>query len=195
MSQTLIKADLRAFIPLNEKITFVPLANLMLASGTDGSTYSTGPINSDSYDLPSRFQLLLGAGINYTVGDFLFAGGPSFLVTSDKDKETNPEIENTSTSIIWNLGAEWSCNSWLTARLGYKTLGGSATIETALGGYKNSVTQSIYGADDGFMFGLGFKLAGLSLDATVNTDVLRQGLNNIGGGGATLGFLSASYAF
>jgi len=196
-SQTIIKADARAFFTLNEKIKFVPLMNFLVASGTDGTTYNSGSIKSDSYDLASRTQFLLGAGINYRLDNFLFAGGPSVLMTSDKYTTTTPSTKNTSTSLIWNLGAEWYCTSWLTTRVGYKAFTGSVTVQTpsTTFGKINETTQTVYGVDDGFTFGLGFKLNRFSLDATVNTDVLRQGLNNIGGGGATLGFLSTSYAF
>ena len=46
----------------------------------------------------------------------------------------------------------------------------------------------------GATVGVGFRLGSFSLDATVNEDVLRQGLANIGGNGPTLAYLSASYA-
>ena len=44
-------------------------------------------------------------------------------------------------------------------------------------------------------FGIGLRFGDFALDGTVNADVLRQGLNNIAGGGATFAYLSTSYAF
>ncbi|HEX9739958.1 MAG TPA: hypothetical protein VGA29_04215 [Ignavibacteriaceae bacterium] len=49
----------------------------------------------------------------------------------------------------------------------------------------------------GATVGVGFMLGNFTLDATVNEDVLRQGLNNLGGNGPganTFAYLSLSYA-
>ena len=147
-------------------------------------------------DLPSRFQLNVGAGVQYRVENFLFAGGPSILLSKDTDHETKPETKASLTSLMWNLGAEWYASNLITARIGYKTMTGSFSFQvprtsTTIDEY----TQTVYGGDDGFTMGIGFRFNNFTLDASVNVDVIRQGLNNIGGGGATLGFLSTSYAF
>ena len=46
----------------------------------------------------------------------------------------------------------------------------------------------------GATVGVGFRFGDFSLDATVNEDVIRQGFNIIGGGGASFAYLTASYA-
>ena len=76
-----------------------------------------------------------------------------------------------------------------------KTLTGSISSETAASSTTvNESISTIYGPTGAYV-GLGIKLGNLSIDGTVNSDVLRQGLNNIGGGGATFAYLSVSVAF
>jgi hypothetical protein len=196
-SQTLIKIDTRAFIELNKSISIVPLVTFLTGSGKDESTYKSG--GSDGYDLPDHTQLLIGAGVQFRNENFLFAGGPSYLLvkaTEGAIENSSPELETSVSSIQWNLGAEWYCTEWLTGRLGYKTLTNSITSQTAYSQTQvNEYTYTSYDEGDGFYLGIGFDFGGFSLDATINSDVLRQGLNNIGGGGATLGYISTSYAF
>jgi hypothetical protein len=85
-------------------------------------------------------------------------------------------------------------NDWFVARLGYVASTGSRTVETTSGGVTSENINTFFLPAPGATVGVGFRLGSFSLDATVNEDVLRQGLNNIGGGGATLAYLSASYA-
>ncbi|MFH0736782.1 MAG: hypothetical protein V1773_18275 [bacterium] len=196
VSQTVFKADVRAFIRLNEKIKFVPVFNLLLGSGSDDIVRQVTANTFKNKDLPSYTQLLVGAGINYSTDKFLFAGGPSFIYILTKDDSDDPEREYSKTAIEWNIGAEWYCTTWLTARMGYKAYTSSDFAKTKYElGSNNESTRTNYGNDDGFTLGIGFKFEGFSLDATVNDDIIRQGLNNIGGGNATLGFVSVSYAF
>jgi hypothetical protein len=85
---------------------------------------------------------------------------------------------------------------WFVARLGYVALTGKHTYQVPSGG--NTVTEYVQSyfipTVTGFRVGVGFRLGDFSLDATVNEDVLRQGFNNIGGGGSTFAYLSTSYA-
>ena len=88
-------------------------------------------------------------------------------------------------------------NDWLVARIGYIASTGKTTTETTTGGTTSETIQTIFIPAPGATVGVGFRLGDFSLDATVNEDVLRQGLNNLGGNGpnaATFAYLSASYA-
>jgi hypothetical protein len=190
-SQTIFNFKGRAFIGLYEKTKLVPFVEWTKASADEDNR------------MPNTSIFNIGLGLQYKYENFLFVGGPSLLFISQKidGDEYYPEINNSISQINWNFGAEWCCTSWLTARMGYQTHTGSITIQSAArrsydDDYKISeATQTGYGLNDGFTVGLGFKIGSFALDATVDTDVLRQGLNNIGGGHATLGYLSTSYAF
>ncbi len=192
-SNTLLMIDGRAFYKVNPKITLVPLVSF----GTISGTVDAG---GKSSDLSSTRMLSAGVGINYRAGDFLLAGGPSFIYTST----TNPSIPNISaeesnssfTFPSWNIGAEWNLTSWLIARFGYVASTTSNTWQNAVSATKtDEYTRTTFGANDGATVGIGLRFGQFGLDATVNEEILRQGLNNIGGGKATLAYISASYAF
>lgn len=198
LSQTIIGVNARAFFMHSSKLSFVPTLNFITASGTadiGGATTTT------SSDLPSATAISVGIGANYEVGDFLLAGGPGFatISTTTSSTPTTPEL-TTSVLVfpIWNLGIEWNMNDWFVARVGYmastqKTTAEAAATSTTV---NETITTSFLGPN-GATVGVGFRLGNFSLDATVNEDVLRQGLNNIGGGGpigATFAYLSLSYS-
>ena len=95
---------------------------------------------------------------------------------------------------VRNLGVEWKMNDWFVARLGYVASTGTQTAEVTNNGVTSENISTIFLPAPGATVGVGFRLGSFSLDATVNEDVLRQGLANIGGSGPTLAYLSASYA-
>lgn len=199
-SHTIINAAARLFWDYSSKLTFVPSVNLILASGSRDVPAGT-PLVATTVDLPSITAIVAGIGINYKVGDFLLAGGPAFVMTKVSQDSTvlNPTTTSTSNLIfpLWNLGAEWKMNDWLVARMGYIASTGKTTTETTTGGTTSELIQTIFVPAPGATVGVGFRLGSFSLDATVNEDVLRQGLNNLGGNGpnaATFAYLSASYA-
>jgi hypothetical protein len=197
-SQTIILVNGRLFIDVSSKFAFVPQVTFATASGT----IDNGLVDpSASRDLQSFNVILVGAGTNYTVGDFLLAGGVALASIS----QTTPGVENFSPELteswftfpVWNLGVEWNLTDWFVGRFGYTAANGSHTQE------QDSPTGPIGNVDEvintfyqplGATVGVGFRLGNFSLDATVNEDVLRQGLNNIGGGGATFAYLSLAYA-
>ena len=79
--------------------------------------------------------------------------------------------------------------------MGYMAVTGSFSNELAANATDvNEAISTIPGITAGFWLGLGFRTAGFSLDATVNDDVLRQGFNNFGDGGATFAYISLSFA-
>jgi len=192
-SNTVMMIDGRAFYKVNSKITVVPIVTFGTVSG------SVDHLGKSS-DLPSTTMLGAGVGINYRMGDFLLAGGPSFSYTST----TNPSIPNVSPEEVnstftfpsWNIGAEWNLTSWLIGRFGYVATTASNTWQNAVTVTKtDEFTRTSFGVNDGATLGIGLRFGQFALDATVNEEILRQGLNNIGGGKATLAYISASYAF
>jgi hypothetical protein len=195
-SQTIIMVNGRAFWDISSKLQFVPVVLFATASGTlDSGVTSTGSI-----DMPSFSSIGVGAGLNYRVGDFLLAGGVIFSTNSltfPAIQNVNPELSNSATIFpLWNFGVEWDLLDWLVGRFGYVSFTGSVTNETAP--TATSVDEAVFTfftpSQRGATVGVGFRFGDFSLDATVNEDVLRQGFNNIGGGGASFAYLTASYA-
>jgi len=198
-SQTIIIVNARVFWAYSSKLEFVPTVGFITASGTAdlGTPSSTG--TATSTDLTSLTLIAAGIGMNYEVGDFLLAGGPGFATIS----LTTPEVENVTPELTtsafvfptWNLGVEWNMNDWFVARIGYIASTQSVTTETPASAtaINEMITTQFFGPQ-GATVGVGFRLGNFSLDATVNEDVLRQGFNNIGGGGPTFAYLSLAYA-
>lgn len=193
ISGTVIGISGRAFIRSTSRLQVVPAIAFVSTSG------SVDVPNNPSSDLPSSTTIAVGFGINYQFGDILVAGGPGINILSTTEPSiTNLQPELTESSIvfpIWNLGAEWQFTQWLVGRLGYIASTEKRTEETQFDMTRvNETIQTFYGPS-GATVGLGFRLGEFSLDATVNDDILRQGLANIGGNGPTFAYLSASLAF
>jgi hypothetical protein len=195
-SQTIILVNGRAFWSINRNLKFVPLVVFSTASGSIDS----GGTSSASVDMASYTWFAFGAGMNYQVGDFLFAGGAIFStanLTIPAVPNESPELNAGATAFpVWNIGVEWNMLEWFVGRLGYIAYSGNASIE-----YPNSSTSKteliatfFAPSQRGATIGVGFRFGDFSLDATVNEDVLRQGFNAIGGGGATFAYLTASYS-
>jgi hypothetical protein len=197
-SQTIILVNGRAFIDISSKLSFVPTLLFLTASGS----VDNGLVDpSTSSDLQSYSAIVVGAGTNYSVGDFLLAGGvalSTFSVTTPGIEDVTPELTDSRFIFpIWNLGVEWNLTDWFIGRFGYFAATGSNTDEQdAPGGRISDVNELIttFHQPLGATVGVSFRLGNFSLDATVNEDVLRQGLNNIGGGGPTFAYLSLAYA-
>ena len=196
-SQTIILVNARAFWQYSSRLAFVPSVAFMTASGTvDNGTTAT----TTTTDLISFTFIAAGFGFNYQVGDFLLAGGPGFASVSatQSSTETSPELTISAFVFpVWNLGVEWDLADWLVGRFGYVAANASVTEEEQAS--VNTVNEYIYTVyfPLGATVGVGFMLGNFTLDATVNEDVLRQGLNNLGGNGPganTFAYLSLSYA-
>jgi len=204
VSETIIALNGRIFWRFSNKLSFVPIVGFVTASGEQ--TVGLGTTDTTS-DIPSVTVLGVGIGANYIVGDFLLAGGISFNNASITTPST-PNAPELSTTIfvfpLWNFGIEWNMTDWLVARLGYTATTAKSTIEssTPTPTDRNAITEFVstvttggrFAGPNGATVGLGFRFGNFSLDATVNEDVLRQGLAAIGGTGATFAYLSGSYA-
>ncbi len=193
VSETIIGLNGRAFFKYSNKIRFIPSLVFLTQSGSgDNGTIST--------DLPSNTAFALGIGVEYTSGDFLLVGGPGLATISSKTPAGttgNPPELTTSYFLfpVWNVGAEWHALDWFIGRLGYTASTGSQTTQNGVvANAITEVTNTLY-APGLMTLGIGLRFGDFALDGTVNADVLRQGLNNIAGGGATFAYLSTSYAF
>ena len=194
-SQTYIGVNARAFWKVNPNLRFVPIFTFLTVSGTIDS----GGTSAGSSDFPSLTSFAFGGGLNYKIGDFLLAGGVLFSSNSLTIPATTgvPELSNSATLFpIWNLGAEWQLLDWLYGRLGYIAITGSTTIETPASATEVSeFVATFFGPSQrGATLGVGFRFGDFSLDAMVNEDVLRQGINIVGGGGPTFFLITTSYA-
>lgn len=195
-SQTIILVNARAFWKLKKDLELVPV----VAFSSAGGTVDSGGTSTGSVDMPSFTWFAFGVGLNYQVGDFLLAGGAMFStanLTVAAVENNSPELSYGATVFpIWNIGAEWNMIDWFVARLGYVAYTGNASSEypNTATSKTETITTFFAPSQRGATVGVGFRFGGFSLDATVNEDVLRQGFNNIGGGGATFAYLTASYS-
>ena len=191
-SNTLMAANVRAFLKLSNHCTLVPIVGFYNSSGKVD-------VGAQSTDLPSLMELGAGIGLTYQVENLIISGGPSFAyqtTTIASVATISPEVKDSRFIFpAWNLGAEWYFTNWLIGRLGYVASTYSQTNQTIV--TPTTVDEnSRTGFDNGDVrLGIGFRFGGFNLDATVNDDVLRQGLNLIGGGTRTFAYLSASYGF
>ncbi len=197
VSETIISLNARTFVRLSQKFRLVPVLQYVTTSRSED--IPTTGTESENRDGTSNSIFILGVGFMYQTGDFLFSGGPAYAsqsATTASVDNVQPELSNGFSGFpIWNLGGEWSFADWIVGRMGYMAISGSISNESpADASSVNEAIQTLYGPT-GFWLGLGFRSSGFSLDATVNDDVLRQGLNNIGGGGATFAYISVSMAF
>ncbi len=192
LSQTILLLNARSFINVSRRLTFVPLIALQSASGSIDAGGSSG-------DLPSLFNFRIGVGANYKIDEFLLAGGVGIDFNSQKTPSipnVSPQLTNSSVQFpVWNLGAEWIATKWLVARLGYMASTTNSTTETTYSTTQTNQNIVTSYAPGTVTLGIGLRFGGFSLDATVNSDVIRQGLNIIGGGGPTFAYVSTSYAF
>lgn len=197
-SQTIIDLNARMFINFSQKVALVPIFRLLSSSGTAKIGDANGVTTTD---LTSYTVIKFGAGFVYTIEDFMFSGGLLFENIASTDPEVpgiSPNLESSAFSFpVLNLGAEWYLIDWLVGRVGYYVRTSQITVETQASlTEKDERSRTTFDpSNGGFTLGIGFRFGGFSLDATINEDVLRQGLNNIGGGGATFSYISASYAF
>lgn len=196
--QSVVSIKGRGFYKTGTKFTIIPYAEIIRSTGSANLGDASGVTTTD---LPSLFHFQFGAGVSYKTGDFLFAGGPSLGITEEKTPAVSgvsPELTKTTNSFpIWNFGAEWKMIDWLIGRIGYRSSTNSISNETVASPTNSNETifTSFTPSIGGITLGVGFKFSGFFLDATVNEDILRQGFNNIGGGGATFAYVSAGYKF
>ena len=120
----------RFFMPLSDKLTFVPIGRYYTFAYEPEVTLTPAPANPltkpNSY---SRNELEIGAGMNVKVQGGLVAIGLSMQRISLNNDVTKfdavPKTVTVKQKRVWfdlpkvNIGAELALNSWATARFGY----------------------------------------------------------------------------
>ena len=195
VSQTFIQAQARVFYKLSTKFSLVPSATFVTSSGTADNA-------GTSSDLPSTMMFIVGLGLSYEVGDVLVAGGPAFIYNSTTTKGLNGAADQTDATTlfpVWNVGVEWNIAEWMVGRFGYIASTQKTTNQSLVPTDPTKINETVitsYLANQAVV-GIGFKIGRLSLDGTVNVDVLRQGLANLGNAaaGPTFAYLSLSFGF
>jgi hypothetical protein len=163
--------------------------------------------------------LSVGAGMEYKITNFYFAGGLSFRSSHFKTETTPPSppvigattVTNSATELpVLNMGLEWNLLEWLTGRMGYyrtfqsvgtkteRPAGGSTTETDTWAGNSNVLLGSYSGPDNSLItLGLGLRFGSFSLDGTVSEEAIRRGLGLIGAQDNinTFGYVTASYSF
>lgn len=227
-SATEIELGVRLKMRMSNRFNFVPYASFTTVSAepkidAEPTNAAGAPIHRTDTEKLSFTGLAVGAGMEYKVNNFYFAGGVSYQMTRGKAELSNglsPASTNTLTSTYsslptFNLGAEWWLTDWLAARGGYframgwpgsgsknesSNPGGSATTENTTTSPTSGIsfgglTPANY--DGNVTLGLGLRFGSFSLDATMSEEALRRGLGIIGSNDNinTFGYLTMSYNF
>lgn len=220
-SATEIQIDGRLKLKMSNRVNFIPYVNFVTISGEpkqDAPATGVAPIVGSAKI--SALLIGAGAGMEYRISNFYFAGGVSFKSGKFKQElSSGPPANATSTSTLTgtsfpqiNLGMEWTLLDWLTGRLGYyraflsvnnktetSAPGTGTTNESSFwAGNSNVVFGSLAGADNSLItLGLGLRFGNFALDGTVSDEALRRGLGLIGAQDNmnTFGYLTASYCF
>jgi len=218
-STTEIQVEGRLKLKMSNKVNFVPYVAFGTVSGqpkqdapATGATAYTGSTKL------SATLLTVGAGMEYHLSNFYFAGGLSWKSSSLKSEVTPPlPATGTTTSTlsvtelpVLNMGVEWTLLDWLIGRMGYyrtfQSLGqkterpsGQSTTEIDTWAGNSSVAiGSLPGGDNNLItLGLGLRFGNFALDGTVSDQALRRGLGLIGAQDNinTFGYVTASYCF
>ncbi len=198
-SQSIFKINSRAFIKLNDKINFIPMVGFYATDGSFEYTKKPQIGTYENFDVPSNTYLNLGIGFDYVNSDLYIVGGPSisfdWVKYESKNSGINTKLDQTNISLTWKIGLEWLATNWLTGRLGYRQKTTDVSKNYINGNIISESNETYFEASDGFTLGIGLKFDNFSLDATINEDMIRQGLRMIGGDYNTLGYVSLSYAF
>jgi hypothetical protein len=219
-SATEIQVEARLKLRMSNKVNFVPYAAFGSFSGEpkqDGP--QTGVLAFNGSSKLSATLLSVGAGMEYKITNFYFAGGLSFRSSHFKTESTPPSppvigtttVTNSATELpVLNMGLEWNLLDWLTARMGYyrtfqsvgtkteRPSGGSTTETNTWAGNSNVLLGSYSGPDNSLItLGLGLRFGSFSLDGTVSEEAIRRGLGLIGAQDNinTFGYVTASYCF
>ena len=219
-SGTEIQLEGRLKLKMSNKVNFIPYAAFGTFSGEPKQDAPlTGVPAFNGSTKISAMLLSVGAGMEYRITNFYFAGGLSFR-TSHLKTETTPAsppvigtttVTNSATELpVLNMGIEWNLLDWLTGRMGYyrtfqsvgtkteRPAGGSTTETDTWLGNSNVLLGSYNGPDNSLItLGLGLRFGNFALDGTVSEEAIRRGLGLIGAQDNinTFGYVTASYCF
>ncbi|HMK38998.1 MAG TPA: hypothetical protein VK569_06630 [Bacteroidota bacterium] len=219
-SATEIQLEGRLKLKMSNKVNFIPYAAFGTFSGEPKQDApQTGVVAFNGSTKVSAMLLSLGAGMEYKISNFYFAGGLTFRSSHVKSEITpaNPPVVGTTTVTnsstefpVLNMGVEWTLLDWLIGRMGYyrtfQSVGtkterpsGASTTETdTWAGNSNVLIGSYNGPDNSLItLGLGLRFGNFSLDGTVSEEAIRRGLGLVGAQDNinTFGYLTASYCF
>lgn len=160
----------RYFKPIHAKLTFVPLANFIIGFETVD--------NKNVQDVNAHFwQFLLGAGLNYQLGDNdLLAFGLNFSRKSQTQETGN---ESSISNIVWDApfffgGFESALFRWLKVRFGFqKAL--RYHIQQAESAGSTYVRDSYSEAPFVYTVGVGFQVKRITIDLSWDSNFLRRG--------------------
>ncbi len=219
-SGTEIQIEGRLKLKMSNRINFIPYAAFGSFSGSpkqDAPQTGVTPFNG-SVNL-SAMLLSVGAGMEYKISNFYFAGGVSYRTSNFKTETTPPSppvvgtttVTNSATEIpVINMGIEWTLLDWLIGRMGYyrtfqsvgtkteRPAGGSTTEINTWTGNSSVFIGSYSGTDNSLItLGLGLRFGNFALDGTVSDEAIRRGLGLIGAQDNinTFGYVTASYCF
>jgi len=218
-SATEIQVEARLKLKMSNRVNFIPYAAFGSVSGQPKQDApQTGiPAFTGSVKV-SAMLLSVGAGMEYKISNFYFAGGVSYRTSNFKTETTPPlpatgttTVTNSATEIpLLNLGLEWTLLDWLTGRMGYyrtfqsvgskteRPAGGSTTTTDTWAGNSTVLLGSYTGTDNSLItLGLGLRFGNFALDGTVSDEAIRRGLGLIGAQDNinTFGYVTASYCF
>jgi hypothetical protein len=219
-SATEIQVEGRLKLKISNKVNFIPYAAFGNLSGEpkqDAPQTGVTPFNGSIK--VSATLLSVGAGMEYKITNFYFAGGVSFRTSHVKTETTPPSppvigttsVTNSATEFpVLNMGVEWTLLDWLIGRMGYyrtfqsvgtkteRPTGGSTTETNTWAGNSNVLIGSYSGTDNSLItLGLGLRFGNFALDGTVSEEGIRRGLGLIGAQDNinTFGYVTASYCF
>jgi hypothetical protein len=214
--------SLRGRLRLSNKVNFIPYGVFRTVSATPKEEAILSNQTSTTYDLKRNvLTYAFGGGLDYTSKTVYLAAGVSIAKERTRDEETNPTTvilsrttrDGRSSFPVFNVGAELYLAEWITGRVGYyralgnrnlvtevSTAAGTITTDGDLSGGSSVVGISGYGPipDNSLItLGLGIRVAGFALDATVSDEALRRGLGLIGASDNinTFGYLTLSFSF
>ncbi|HUI09775.1 MAG TPA: hypothetical protein VL221_05580 [Bacteroidota bacterium] len=218
-STTEIQLEARLKLKMSNRVNFVPYAAFGTISGQPKQDApATGATSYTGSTKLSATLIAVGAGMEYHITNFYFAGGLSYKM-SDLKSEVSPPLPAIGTTTttasanefpVVNMGLEWTLLDWLTGRLGYyrtfqsvdtktERPNGAATTEIITwNGNSTLAIGSLAGTDNNLItIGLGLHFGNFALDGTVSDQAIRRGLGLIGASDNinTFGYVTASYCF
>ena len=221
-SATEIQVQGRLKLKMSNKVNFIPyvaFGNISRSPKQDAPPSGTGVVPYNGSVNLTAMLLSVGAGMEYKISNFYFAGGLSYKTSHLKSEVTpqSPPIVGATTTTtsatefpVINMGIEWTLLDWLTGRMGYyrtfqsagtkieRPAGGSTTTTDTWTGNSNVLLGSYSGTDNSLItLGLGLRFGNFALDGTVSDEAIRRGLGLIGAQDNinTFGYVTASYCF
>lgn len=172
-----IQAVTRFWLPVNEIVTFVPLA---LFGAQNTTLRPEVGLKTDF----SSFSFGLGGGVNLQVteNNLVVAAVEVYSIqkntADDKDASAKSTVTNTTFPAVF-IGVESQIKPWLKGRFGVNQVYGKTEAKSEFGNSESKTTAFV----DNFrvVFGFGLVFGNFLMDATFNEGLLFNGPNFISG--------------